>query len=98
MIQLDKKHYAIIGQVLKSQIEQHKIYVFGSRAKSMARKFSDLDLFLDGEPLPYEELSKLKDAFSESDLPYFVDILQKHSLSDEMFESIKKDFVEIKLH
>ena len=43
-------------------------------------------------------MTKLKDAFSESDLPYVVDILQEKNLSKKMFESIKKDFVALEFH
>ena len=93
MIQLTKKQYALVRNILCSQLKTHKVYVFGSRAVNNARKFSDLDLCIDGELLNMEKIATLKDAFSESDLPYFVDVVQKLQLSDAFYQSIKKDFV-----
>ena len=98
MIQLSVKHHDIVESVLKSNLIKQKVFAFGSRAKNKALKFSDLDLFIAGESLSFSEMVLLKDAFSESDLPYFVDVLQKHNLSEKMFKLIEKDFVELKYH
>jgi len=98
MIQLSVKHQSIVERVIKEQLTTQKVFVFGSRAKNEARQFSDLDLFIAGEKLSFLQMTKLKNAFSESDLPYFVDILQEKNLSQKMFELIEKDFVELKFH
>ena len=98
MIQLSAKHQGIVEGVIKEQLTTQKVFVFGSRAKNEARQFSDLDLCIAGEKLSFSQMVKLKNAFTESDLPYFVDILQEQNLSKKMFESIKKDFVELKFH
>jgi len=98
MIQLSVKHQDIVERVIKEQLTTQKVFVFGSRAKNEARQFSDLDLFITGEKLSFMQMTKLKDAFSESDLPYFVDILQKQNLSQKTFELIRSDFVELKYH
>ena len=42
-------------------------------------KFSDLDLCLEGAKITYMQMATLKDAFSDSDLPYFVDLVQSGS-------------------
>jgi len=98
MIQLSVKHQGIVEDVIKAQLTTQKVFVFGSRAKNKARQFSDLDLCIAGEKLSFSQMLKLKDAFTESDLPYFVDILQEQNLSKKMYESIKKDFIELKFH
>jgi len=98
MIQLSAKHQGIVEAVIKEQLTTQKVFVFGSRAKNEARQFSDLDLCIAGEKLSFSQMAKLKDAFTESDLPYFVDVLQEQNLSKKMFESIKKDFVEFEFH
>ncbi len=60
-----------------------KVWVFGSRATGRARQFSDLDLVIDcGRPLTLEESARLADAFSDSDLPYKVDIVDWHGIGD----------------
>lgn len=98
MIQLSVKHLGIVERVFKEQLITQKVFAFGSRARNEARQFSDLDLFIAGKKLSFLQLTQLKDAFSDSDLPYFVDILQEQNLSQDMFELIKKDFVELTPH
>lgn len=46
---------------------------------------SDLDLAIGGEPMPLEKLFELRDAFSESDMPMRVDIVQ----ADDLLEGWK---------
>jgi predicted nucleotidyltransferase len=49
--------------------------VFGSRATGRARRYSDLDLAIDaGRPLTLDEIAGLAEAFSDSALPYKVDL------------------------
>ena len=52
-------------------------YGFSDRARrGRAKKYSDLDLAVMGEqPLSFTTMASLTDAFSDSDLPYRVDIL-----------------------
>jgi predicted nucleotidyltransferase len=50
--------------------------VFGSRAHGRPRPYSDLDLAIDaGRHLSLTETAALAEAFSESDLPWKVDLL-----------------------
>jgi type I restriction enzyme S subunit len=57
--------------------------VFGSRATGRARRYSDLDLAIDaGRPLTLDEIAGLAEAFSDSDLPYKVDVVDWHSIED----------------
>jgi type I restriction enzyme S subunit len=58
-----------------------RAWVFGSRATGRARPFSDLDLAIDaGRPLSLDETAILKEAFSDSDLSYKVDIVDWHAI------------------
>lgn len=71
---------ALIGENLPPDA---KIWVFGSRATGRARLYSDLDLALDaGRRLTLDELARLAEAFSESDLPYKVDLIDWHAIDD----------------
>ena len=48
-----------------------------------ARQFSDLDLVLVGQrAVPGAVIEQLKDAFSSSDLPMMVDVLDWHTLGE----------------
>ena len=97
MIQLIDKHLNLVKDILKVEISTQKIYVFGSRATNKAQKFSDLDLCIEGEKISFEKMLQLKNDFSESDLPYFVDIVQKVNLSEDFYNIIKQEFIELKM-
>jgi predicted nucleotidyltransferase len=61
-----------------------EVAVFGSRAGGRVKRFSDLDLVLEGpEPLPRSVLGTLADAFDESLLPFKVDLIDRRAVSDE---------------
>jgi len=70
-------HLAVIRDLLRHHLPAGvRALVFGSRAHGGARLYSDLDLALDaGRPLGLDRLAELRDAFSESDLPYGVDVV-----------------------
>ena len=60
-----------------------RAWVFGSRAAGRARRYSDLDLVIDaGRQLTLDETAKLTEAFSESDLPYRVDVVDWRAVDD----------------
>ncbi len=63
--------------------------MFGSRATGRAWRYSDLDLAIDaGRRLTLDELAILAEAFSESDLPYKVDVVDWHAIDDRFRELI----------
>ena len=52
------------------------MWAFGSRVTGTAKKFSDLDLaILGGAPLPIDVMALLAEAFSESHLPFKVEVV-----------------------
>lgn len=66
-----------------------KIWVFGSRAVGKPKPYSDLDLMVDaGRALTLNEAADLRDAFSESDLPWKVDVVDRRLASSEFLEKI----------
>lgn len=66
-----------VREILKKIIPEIGIIAFGSRVHGNNLKpFSDLDLCLmTDKPINIQLLGKLKDAFSESDLPIKVDLV-----------------------
>jgi predicted nucleotidyltransferase len=59
------------------------VWVFGSRATGRARRYSDLDLAIDaGRPLSLDETARLREAISDSDLCYRVDIVDWQAIGD----------------
>ncbi len=83
----------IVKEILQQNLpENHKIYVFGSRATGKTKKSSDLDLAIDlGRPMTKQEQYQLHDSFEDSDLPYKVDIVDLHNVSDEFRKIIAQD-------
>lgn len=86
---IESAHLAIIHDILRRLIPNREVRVFGSRVHGQHLKpFSDLDLAIMGEaPLSDDQLAKLTHAFSQSDLPYKVDLLDFAS-ADTNFKNI----------
>lgn len=71
-----------------------RVWVFGSRARSAARRASDLDLAVDaGRALTLAETTAINDAFDESNLPYTVDVVDWAATSDTFRGIIERDRV-----
>ena len=83
-IDLSVEHRRLVLDILHAHLPpQTRAWVFGSRATGGARRYSDLDLALDaGRPLTINELAILAEAFSESDLPYKVDVVDWRGIGD----------------
>ena len=64
-----------VRQILRKEVPDLEVRVFGSRVSWTARETSDLDLVLmTEEPLDISHMTRLKESFSESNLPFRVDI------------------------
>jgi len=71
--------------------EVKKVLLFGSRAKGVFHKGSDIDLAIDNSEISFETLRKIKNDFEESSLPYRVDIIDIRTLKKkELTEHIKR--------
>lgn len=88
MIQLKPEQFDIVKKILLNY--PYPFYVFGSRSRGDAAEFSDLDLAYDVD-IGLTELAGLETAFSESDLPFNVDLLDLNTASDAFLEQIKTD-------
>ncbi|MGH7110249.1 MAG: nucleotidyltransferase family protein [Stellaceae bacterium] len=86
---LPADHRRLVRDILRAHLPQGvRAWVFGSRATGRARRYSDLDLALDcGRRLTLDERARLAEAFSDSDLPYKIDILDWQGL-DARFRRI----------
>jgi len=70
--------------------KKYKVFIFGSRAKEKARKYSDYDIGISGKrPLPSYLKVLIEEALEESDLPFKVDIVD--------FSKVSKDFKKVAL-
>ena len=76
-------HLEMVRAIVQQYLPQACVWAFGSRVKGTARKTSDLDLCVDNKaPLSFEALATLRDAFSESNIPYKVDIVDWQTVDD----------------
>ena len=76
-------HLKMVHAILQQHLPQARVWAFGSRVKGTARKTSDLDVCVDNKaPLSFEALATLRDAFSESNIPYKLDVVDWHTIED----------------
>ena len=94
---LNDEHRQIVRRIVAAHLPAGaNVRVFGSRAKGAPRPHSDLDLaFETSEGLTQAELANLAEAFSESDLPFKVDIVDLHSASPTLRAAIDRDGIDL---
>lgn len=79
-----------VCSILDAHTPDFEVWAFGSRVNWKARATSDLDIAVINDiPLTVSEMENLKEAFSSSDLPFKVDVVDWASTSEE-FKSIIK--------
>jgi len=83
------QEFEIVNRILSKNLPKTcQAWVFGSRAKHQTKFNSDLDLALSNkEPIDQTIISKIKDEFTDSDLPYTVDVLDTQSI-EPYFQAI----------
>ncbi len=93
-IDISPHHWAIVRDILQRRVPAHEVWAFGSRAKWSAKPYSDLDLAVVTEqPMPLAVSAALADDFSESDLPWRVDVLDWATTSESFRKIIARDKV-----
>ena len=92
MIQIEARHLVIVKSILNQY--PYEFYVYGSRAKQTARRFSDLDL-LHKEDIPLATKALIREQFEESDLPFTVDLVDWNHCTAEFQQQIARDLVKI---
>ena len=75
---------ALVQTLLAVHLPQARVLAFGSRAAGNPRKYSDLDLaIIQPEPSSLRTISRLKNAFEDSDLPICVDLVDWNQADTE---------------
>jgi len=68
-----------------------QVILFGSRAAGTAHATSDYDFALKAESqIPMRTLFAIKEAFHESTIPFKVDVVDIHSVSEPLYSEIRK--------
>ena len=92
---LRPEHERLVRRILSERLPPGvTARVFGSRARGTTKPYADLDLALKGDaPLSFEALVDLAEAFSESDLPFKVDVVDWRALGAAMQAAVDSDGV-----
>lgn len=92
MLDLEEKYVDIILKILTDHVPDKTIWVYGSRIKGKAHPGSDLDLVIApfSTPVKESQLRRLREAFSESNLPILIDILDWNSIPENFKHEIKE--------
>ena len=79
-----------VRRILREHVPALEVHVFGSRAAWNARETSDLDLALmTAQPLSIDRTARLRAAFTDSDLPFRVDIVDWATASESFRKQIR---------
>ena len=82
----------LLVKIITKNVPTCKIYLFGSRARKTNDPSSDIDIALESQKnIPFNVIGNIKEEIEESKIPFFVDILDFNSISNEMKKEISKD-------
>ena len=78
-----------IRETLRRHLRENiPVYLFGSRARNVARWNSDYDLWIDAD-LPNATIAKIQDELEESFVPFKVDIVTTPKLQGKFGQCVK---------
>jgi predicted nucleotidyltransferase len=93
-IDISPEEWLIVRSILRKHVPDHEVWAFGSRAKRTAWTYSDLDLaIITEQPLSFKVSGDLQEDFSESDLPFLVDVLDWATAQDSFRRIVETDKV-----
>ncbi len=82
-----------VSALLRKHLPDTAVWVYGSRAKWTAGPKSDLDLVVFSTPEQDRQVSSLRDAFEESNLPFRVELLVWARLPESFHREIEREHV-----
>lgn len=90
-LEISPAHWAIVADILRRHVPHKTVWAFGSRARFAAKPYSDLDLAIVGEaPLSLSALAALEHDFTESALPFRVDIVDWATTGENFRDKIRQ--------
>jgi predicted nucleotidyltransferase len=93
-LDIEEAHLRIVQETLGRLLHDGHAWVFGSRARGNAKPHSDLDIAVSGKvpgtPLPMDVQAALADGFSDSDLPFKVDVVDLATVRPSFREIIER--------
>lgn len=97
LLGIDSRDLETVREILQAYLPGYEVRAFGSRVHGRKiKKFSDLDLaVITGKPLDTLLIADLKDAFTESDLPFKVDIIDWAVTGEPFRLIVEKEYLVI---
>lgn len=96
-IDITPAQWKIVRDILERHVPDYEVWAFGSRATRLAKQYSDLDLaVITDKPVDLSLGAALAEDFSESDLPWKVDVVDWSMTGDRFREIIERDKVILK--
>lgn len=92
-IDLTTEQRKTLSDLLRRFLPGVAVWAYGSRVKWTARPNSDLDLVAFTAPAQRSQVSELKDALAESNLPFPVDLHVWDDVPERFREIIRKEYV-----
>jgi predicted nucleotidyltransferase len=99
-IHLPETYLRLVQAVLRQYVRGAEVWAYGSRVHGTHHEASDLDLVLrlpDAAPVPLHQLDALRDAFSDSNLPILVQVVDWARIPPSFRAEIEVGFVRIPL-
>jgi type I restriction enzyme S subunit len=94
LLDIRPDHLQMVRDILQKHVPRYEVWAFGSRAKWTAKDYSDLDLcVVSDKPLNFSVLGAIAEDFSDSDLPWKVDVVDWATTSESFRKIIKRDKV-----
>lgn len=98
MIAIEKEQLEIVRKILKNNVPNAEIRIFGSRYKHTNKEYSDIDIaIVQKEKISLELYSKMKEEFEESNLKYRVDLVDWNIISEEFKKIIEEGYYKLEL-
>lgn len=89
MIDLEDKYIKFIKNIISKYLDNFEVYLFGSRAKGTARKYSDVDIGVLSDELTSNLIHKIECEFENSSFPFKVDVINLKTVSNDFMKLIK---------
>lgn len=95
MIDLEEKYIKFIKNVVSNHLTEYRIFMFGSRVKGTAKKYSDVDIAINSKNLTDKTKLLIEADLENSTIPYEVDVIDLNTISEKFRKNIVNDLVEI---
>ncbi len=95
---MDMDLLKLIREIVFAHIDskRYHVFIFGSRAKGAAAKFSDIDVGVEGDSqVSTLVFTELEEAFENSDLPFTVDVVDFTLVSDKFKQIAKQHLISL---